>query len=122
MNQSQQPMAREKLFNMRMNDEEWERVARVATHYGLNAASLFRMLVKKEDDTLTALDPAHRELLGRLFGAAHPPPLKGLAEVLGRTVQWTREALSTMESRGFVQKWQGGFTLTPAGEAKWKLR
>ena len=45
-------MAREKLFNMRMSEDESARVARVAAHYGLNAASLFRMLVKREDDAL----------------------------------------------------------------------
>lgn len=43
---------RERLFTMRMSLEEGERLDDVAKHYGLNAAGLLRMLVKREHDLL----------------------------------------------------------------------
>lgn len=46
-----EPM-REKTFNIRMSDEESQRVEAVARHYGLNAAGVIRMLVKKEADAI----------------------------------------------------------------------
>jgi hypothetical protein len=41
---------REKLFTMRMSQEESARLDVVAAHYGLNAAGVIRMLVKREFD------------------------------------------------------------------------
>ncbi len=41
---------REKLFTMRMSQEEGNRLDAVAAHYGLNAAGVLRMLVKREFD------------------------------------------------------------------------
>ncbi len=49
--QSAQDM-RERLFTMRMSEEEHVRLERVAVHYGLNAAGLIRMLLKREERTL----------------------------------------------------------------------
>lgn len=46
---------REKLFTMRMSDEESARLDAVARHYGLNAAGVIRMLVKREYDAQQAL-------------------------------------------------------------------
>jgi len=43
---------RERLFTMRMSADESERLEAVSKHYALNAASLIRMLVKREADTL----------------------------------------------------------------------
>ncbi len=43
---------RERLFTMRMSLEEGTRLDEVAKHYGLNAAGLLRMLVKREHDLL----------------------------------------------------------------------
>lgn len=40
---------RAKLFNIRLSDEEWARVESLCEHYGLNAAGLFRMLLRKEE-------------------------------------------------------------------------
>jgi hypothetical protein len=41
---------REKLFTMRMSEEESSRLEIVARHYGLNAAGVIRMLIKREHD------------------------------------------------------------------------
>ena len=49
------PVARERLFNMRMSAEESTRLEYLAEHYGLNAAGVLRMLVKGDFDRL------HRE-------------------------------------------------------------
>jgi len=43
---------REKLFTMRMSEEESLRLETVARHYGLNAAGVIRMLIKREHDTV----------------------------------------------------------------------
>lgn len=43
---------REKLFTMRMSEEESLRLETVARHYGLNAAGLIRMLLKREHDAV----------------------------------------------------------------------
>jgi hypothetical protein len=43
---------REKLFTMRMSEEESLRLDAVARHYGLNAAGVLRMLVKREHDVV----------------------------------------------------------------------
>lgn len=40
---------REKLFTIRMTEEERERAERLANHHGLNVAGLLRMLLKKEE-------------------------------------------------------------------------
>lgn len=39
---------REKLFTMRMSEEEWLRAAAVAKHFGLNLAGAIRMLLKEK--------------------------------------------------------------------------
>jgi hypothetical protein len=61
----QEPVAREKLFNMRMSDEEWARLDFLAEHFNLNAAGVLRMLVKREFDAVKASLPV-----------APPPPPK----------------------------------------------
>lgn len=43
-------MGREKTFNIRLSDDEWARLERVSTRYGLNAAAVIRFLLKKDDD------------------------------------------------------------------------
>lgn len=39
---------REKMFNIRLNDEEFDRVKRLAEHHGLSRTDLIRMIVKRE--------------------------------------------------------------------------
>ena len=46
-------MTRDKLFTIRMTEEERERAERVAARYGLNVAGVVRMLLKREDDRTT---------------------------------------------------------------------
>jgi predicted DNA binding CopG/RHH family protein len=48
---------REKQLNIRLSDDEAERLERVCSHYGLNGANLFRMLLKREDDALRPVAP-----------------------------------------------------------------
>lgn len=43
---------REQQVNIRLSDEEAERAHAVASHYGLNLANLFRMLVKEKATAL----------------------------------------------------------------------
>lgn len=43
-------MAREKLFKMRMSEEESARLDAVRKHYGLNASGAIRMLIKEKYD------------------------------------------------------------------------
>jgi predicted DNA-binding protein len=39
-------------FTMRLNDEEHERLHRLAAHNGINAAQLIRVLLKREEDAV----------------------------------------------------------------------
>ena len=48
---------RERLFTMRMSDEEHARLDAVAKHFALNAAGVVRMLVKREFDALAIAVP-----------------------------------------------------------------
>jgi hypothetical protein len=57
---------RGRLLNMRVNDEEYERLARLAEHYGLNVSGVIRMLAKREAVAL-GLEPSQ---------AAKPTPAK----------------------------------------------
>jgi hypothetical protein len=43
---------REKQINIRLSDEEADRLDRLATHYGLNVAGVIRMLTKREEQAL----------------------------------------------------------------------
>ncbi len=45
-------MARDRQFNMRLSADEAHRLDALAGHYGLNAANLLRMLLKKEADAI----------------------------------------------------------------------
>ena len=46
------PDVREKLFTIRMNPEETARLEMLAEHYGLTAAGVVRMLLKREADSV----------------------------------------------------------------------
>jgi predicted DNA-binding protein len=39
-------------FTMRLNDEEHERLHRLAAYNGINAAQLIRVLLKREEDAI----------------------------------------------------------------------
>jgi predicted DNA binding CopG/RHH family protein len=54
---------RERLFTMRMSDEEWTRATRLAEHKGLNIAGLIRMLLKDYE----------RQVADELAPPAKPP-------------------------------------------------
>lgn len=56
---------RERLFTMRMSEEEWARADAVAKHFGLNLAGAIRMLLKEK-----ARD------VGIEVAIAPPPPSK----------------------------------------------
>jgi hypothetical protein len=46
--------ARPKLFNFRLNDDEWDRLTLVAKYHGLNRASVIRyLLIVAERNTLS---------------------------------------------------------------------
>lgn len=44
--------AREKLFTLRMNNEEQARLNLLAAHYGISVAAVLRMLVKERADNI----------------------------------------------------------------------
>lgn len=45
-------MGRERIFNVRLSDEEWQRVEILCEQTGLNPANLFRMVIKEKFDAL----------------------------------------------------------------------
>ena len=46
------PKTRPTSFNIRLSEEEWARLDRLKSHYGINAAGIIRMLLKREDDAI----------------------------------------------------------------------
>lgn len=43
---------RERQVNVRLSEEEAERLEFVCSHYGLNGANLFRMLIRREEASI----------------------------------------------------------------------
>lgn len=41
---------RERTFHIRVSEEEWAKIVRLADHYALTVAALIRMLIKRELD------------------------------------------------------------------------
>ena len=50
-------MPKEKTFKLRLDEEDRERLDRLAAHYGLPVAAALRMLVKREADALARETP-----------------------------------------------------------------
>jgi hypothetical protein len=50
-------MPKDKMFKLRLDDVERERLDAVAAHYALNVAGVIRMLVKREADAIAASAP-----------------------------------------------------------------
>jgi antitoxin component of RelBE/YafQ-DinJ toxin-antitoxin module len=46
------PMVQRKMFTVRLSEDEQARLDLVATHYGLTAAGVLRMLLKREEDAI----------------------------------------------------------------------
>ena len=57
MVETAESVARGRLLNFRVNDEEWGRLQRLAEHYGLNVSGVIRMLSKR-DAVALGLEPA----------------------------------------------------------------
>jgi hypothetical protein len=51
------PNVRERQVNVRLSDDEADRLDVVCRHYGLNGANLFRMLVQREYNALVPAAP-----------------------------------------------------------------
>lgn len=60
MNQTETMAMREKMFTLRMNEEESTRLDAIAKHYGLNAAGVLRVLIKEKHDQIVG-DDVRRE-------------------------------------------------------------
>ena len=50
-------MPRGRLINLRVNDVEYERLTRLAEHYGVNVSSVIRLLAKR-DAVALGLEPS----------------------------------------------------------------
>lgn len=55
--QSDASNLRERLFTMRMSEEEWQRADALAKHFGLNLAGVIRMVLKEKAREL-GVEPA----------------------------------------------------------------
>jgi hypothetical protein len=52
-----QSVGRDKLFNIRFSEDDWTRIEKLCAFHGVNATSLVRMLLKKEDEEIDARNP-----------------------------------------------------------------
>lgn len=134
------PDVREKQLNIRLSEEESSRLERVAAHFGLNAAGVIRMLLKKADDEITKRG-AHRameRILDREVGdhgelgdslsflvlialKAHGPTAdvaKALKhESTGKySTQKIKSALAGLLKCELIEKTQDGYAITPKGK------
>jgi len=53
---------REKQVNIRLNDEEADRLEFVCRHYGLNGANLFRMFLTREETAIRRETAQHESV------------------------------------------------------------
>jgi hypothetical protein len=65
------PVPRGRLLNMRVNDEEWERLNLLAQHYGVNVSAVIRMLAKR--DAVACWSPPRSARGGRRAAMKRPP-------------------------------------------------
>jgi hypothetical protein len=108
--QTEQNM-REKLFTIRMTEEERVRAERVAQRHGLNVAGVIRMLLKREDDAARAADGEDfrdehgllLDLLAQWYRSSKRPVTK--AELVGFDFGRSIEGLAPTYPRA---NWSGG--------------
>ena len=77
---------REKLFTIRMNEDETARLEMLAEHYGLTAAGVVRMLLKREADTIAR--EREENARGRARRAKAEAEVRNLSEQYQQT-PWT---------------------------------
>lgn len=123
-----EPM-RSKSFNIRMSEEEAERMARVADHYALPVSGVIRMLIKKEADRLDRLeqetfelDDLHLDILGVLPTDMSVMSKQDIVEMLDRTTGWGQPAfkafprlLNELRRAGYIKRYVNGYSLTQKG-------
>jgi hypothetical protein len=78
------PTMREKQLNIRLSEEEAERLEIVTKHHGLNGANLFRMLLKREADTIKRENPG--DPFGRVPGEPQEVVVRAGDKVFRSTV------------------------------------
>jgi hypothetical protein len=114
---------RERLFTMRMSEEESARMEAIGKHYSINGAAVIRMLLKKEHRKLldVELQPEDFELLRTLPADGSPMtrPLleKALKGELHGKVPWFGPSVSRLLRHELVSRDGKNFALTTAGRA-----
>lgn len=115
---------REKQLNIRLGAEEASRLDALATHYGLSAAAVLRMLVKRDLEAVmaVALQPEDFELLRTLpeDGSQMPRPhlekaLKG--DLHAKSVEWLGPSVSRLLRHQLIERDGKNFALTTKGKA-----
>jgi hypothetical protein len=118
------PAMRERLFTMRMSEEESARMEAIGRRYSINGAAVIRMLLKKEHRALleVELQPEDYELLRTLpaDGAAMARPnlekaLKG--DLHAKSVQWLGPSVSRLMRHDLISRDGKNFALTTSGRA-----
>jgi uridine phosphorylase len=61
---------RQRIFNMRLSDDEGARLDKLSEHYGINAAELIRMLLKREEKAIATEAPTREHKPKRRTRAA----------------------------------------------------
>jgi hypothetical protein len=120
---------REKQFNLRLSAEEWESVETLCAHYGVNAAALVRMLVKREVSAVGGVRPLrltskHEDVL-KAVGAEDGESVNSgeIALTLSewghaaKGMQWLGRVLNELRRAALIKRAGDGFVLTDAGQA-----
>jgi len=94
-------VGKDRQFNLRLSDEEYEALERLSSHGGTTAAQVIRALIKREVEAVAATRDDHRlvlHMIERLYKVEMKPvPLRSL---IGPAFERDAEALLALWPRG----------------------
>jgi hypothetical protein len=103
-------LMRERMFTMRLSEQESLRLDQVADHYGLNAANLIRMLLKREADGVLWWKPWHTDVLNLLKAQRGPITARALERQIEKQPHGehvppdTKKALDELVTGGWARQ------------------
>ncbi len=123
-----QPVTKDLVFRMRLDDQDRERLDLLAKHYSAPAATVLRILVKEKYDAVKLvegdsfeLEAEHTAVLGCL-NANTPTSVDDMARELNSEgweakMKWLPRALNELRRAGYIRRMLSGYMLTPKGAA-----
>lgn len=127
-----QPVTKDLVFRMRLDDQDRERLDMLAKHYSAPAATVLRILVKEKYDVVKAyegdsfeLEQQHTDILGGL-NATTGTSVDDIALHLANACHYMAQGphmraiprlLNELRRAGYIKRLSSGYVLTPKGDA-----